>query len=152
MAWVAVTITAGGKTYGDRYKLELSDDEYVLHDDKFLALAIRQKESKVSHFVWNPRCQHVSSFRKGFGDKIAQIPVPIRRQVNSIALSTLGRMLGGPMGIVIGIRASRVLSFEGLWETLSVHDDKEVGYYESESGHLSTTFSSLVTISDIQIV
>lgn len=151
MAWVPVTLRAGGKTYGVRDRLELSDDAYVMNGDNFIAFAIRRSDGKVSHYVWNSRRQPVSALRKAFGEMVSQIPHPVRSGIQSLALSTAGGRLGGPAGRIVGVIASRVVPFERLWEVLAIHEGQEVGYYEVESGQRSTTFQELVSIHDIEL-
>ncbi|MCC7390177.1 MAG: hypothetical protein IT431_15570 [Phycisphaerales bacterium] len=152
MAWIPVTITAGGKTYGIHDRLDLSDNEYVMNGDNFIAFAIRRTDGRVSHYLRNPRRQHVNALRKAFGEFISQIPHPIRSGIESIALSTAGGRLAGPAGRIAGVVASRVLSFDSIWQVLGAHEDKEAGYYEVESGQRSTTFQDLLTIHDLALV
>lgn len=148
MAWVQVTVTIDGKRYG----VDLSDDEYVMDGDDFHAFAIRRTNGWISHYVWNPKRQSVSNLRRAFGGLVAQIPDLGRSAIQSVALSTVGAKLAGPAGRGIGVLASKVVSFDGLWKVLSVHEDKEVGYYEVESGQRSTAFPRVLTVDDIELV
>lgn len=153
MSWARVVLSVNGVRYGTRPDdpLEMSEEDFVLKDDVFLAFAIRRSDGRVSHYVWNPRHQPLESWMAAANDLIARIPRPAKRLFVSGLLRSVGMRVGGPVAAV-GLMGFAQFPFHKLWSKLSDSQSHAPGYYEAESGDLSTTFRSPLRLSDVMLV